>query len=148
MESDPDIVQPPEPTTRGRARPRIRIVPFLITLGTVALAALLAWAMWDAYMGAPWTRDGVVRAYVVTMAPEVAGRIVQMPVEGNQFVHRGDLLMVIDSTDYTIAVDQAEAAVTQARTNADNADRQARRRAQLTNLETSEEEKQTFASNA
>jgi len=33
--------------------------------------------MWGAYMGAPWTRDGTVRAYVVTMAPEVAGRIVE-----------------------------------------------------------------------
>ena len=52
---------------------RIRLVPILITLGTVAVAALLTWAMWQAYMGAPWTRDGTVRAYVVTMAPEVAG---------------------------------------------------------------------------
>jgi multidrug resistance efflux pump len=56
--------------------------------------------------------------------------------------------MVIDPTDYAIAVDLAEGAVTQARANADNAEREARRRAQLTNLETSEEEKQTYASNA
>jgi RND family efflux transporter MFP subunit len=89
-----------------------------------------------------------VRAYVVTMAPEVAGRIVQLPVKDNQFVHKGDLLMVIDPTDYAIAVDRADAAVTRARANADNADRQARRRARLTNLEASDEEKQTFASNA
>jgi RND family efflux transporter MFP subunit len=104
--------------------------------------------MWDAYMGSPWTRDGTVRAYVVTMAPEVAGRIVDLPVADNQFVHKGDLLMVIDPTDYAIAVDQAEAAVTQARADADNAAREARRRAQLTDLETSEEQKQTYASNA
>jgi hypothetical protein len=30
--------------------------------------------------GAPWTRDGTVRAYAVTMAPEVAGRIIKLPV--------------------------------------------------------------------
>jgi multidrug resistance efflux pump len=148
MESGPDIVQPPEPTTGGRARPRIRIIPFLITLGTVALAALLAWAMWDAYVGAPWTRDGTVRAYVVTMAPEVAGRIAELPVADNQFVHKGDLLMAIDPIDYTIAVARAEAAITQARANADNATRESRRRAELTNLEASEEEKQSYASNA
>jgi RND family efflux transporter MFP subunit len=82
------------------------------------------------------------------MAPEVSGRIVQLTVADNQFVHKGDLLMVIDPTNYAIAVDQAEAAVIQARANADNAEREARRRAQLTNLEASEEEKQTFASNA
>jgi RND family efflux transporter MFP subunit len=104
--------------------------------------------MWEAYMGTPWTRDGTVRAYVVKMAPEVAGRIVELPVADNQLVHKSDLLMVIDPTDYAIAVDLAEAAVTQARANADNAEREAHRRAQLTNLETSEEERQTYTSNA
>jgi multidrug resistance efflux pump len=37
-------------------------------------------------MGTPWTRDGTVRAYVVTMAPQVAGQIVQLPVADNQFM--------------------------------------------------------------
>jgi multidrug resistance efflux pump len=120
----------------------------LITLGTVAVAALLGWAMWNTYMAAPWTRDGAVRAYVVTIAPEVAGRIVELPLADNQFVHKGDLLMVIDPSDYAIAVDLAEAAATQARANADNATREASRRARLTNLDASDEEKQTYASNA
>ena len=94
----------------------------MITLATVALAVPLGWVMWDAYMGAPWTRDGTVRAYVVTMAPEVAGRIVELPVVDNQFVRKGDLLMVIDPTDYRIAVSRAEAAVKQAEANAQNAE--------------------------
>ena len=62
-------------------------------------------------MGAPWTRDGTVRIYVVTMAPQVAGQIVKLPVADNQFVHKGELLVTIDPTDYKIAVDLAEAAV-------------------------------------
>jgi multidrug resistance efflux pump len=86
----------------------------LITLVTVGLAVPLAWAIWDAYMGAPWTRDGTVRVYVVTMAPEVAGRIVGLPVADNKFVHKGDLLMMIDPRDYRIAVSRTEAAVQQA----------------------------------
>src|SRR5580704_16085933 len=53
---------------RDNVKSCIPVVPILITLGTVAVAALLAWAMWQAYMGAPWTRDGTVRAYVVTTA--------------------------------------------------------------------------------
>src|SRR3981081_389847 len=60
-------------------------------------------------MGAPWTRDGTVRAYVVTMAPEVAGRIIKLPVADNQFVHKGDELFEIDPADYRIALEQAEA---------------------------------------
>jgi RND family efflux transporter MFP subunit len=139
---------PPVPDSTPNTASRIRIVPVLVTLGTVAVAVLFGWAMWEAYMGTPWTRDGTVRAYVVKIAPEVAGRIVQLPVADNQFVHKGDLLMVIDPTDYAIAVDLAEAAVAQARATADNAQLESRRRARLTNLETSEEEKQTFSSNA
>ena len=69
-----DDVSIPEPATRDRTGPHLRILPVLITLAAVGLAVPLAWAMWDAYMGAPWTRDGTVRAYVVTIAPEVAGR--------------------------------------------------------------------------
>src|SRR6266436_5794947 len=90
-------------------KPRMRVVPILITLGTVAVAAFLAWATWQTYMGAPWTRDGTVRTYVVTMAPEVAGRIVKLSVADNQFVHKGEDLFEIDPADYRIALEQAEA---------------------------------------
>jgi multidrug resistance efflux pump len=75
-------------------------------------------------MGAPWTRDGTVRTYVVTMAPEVAGRIVELPVIDNQLVHKGDLLLEIEPTDYRIAVDLTEAAVHQAQANAQNVEAQ------------------------
>jgi multidrug resistance efflux pump len=135
-------------SNRKNAVRRVRIAPILITFGAVVLAVVLGWATWTDYMSGPWTRDGTVRAYVVTLAPEVAGRIVELPVVDNQFVHKGDLLMVIDPTDYAIALDQAEASLTRARVNAENATREASRRAQLTNLETSDEQKQTFASNA
>jgi RND family efflux transporter MFP subunit len=104
--------------------------------------------MWQAYMGAPWTRDGTVRAYVVTMAPEVAGRIVELPVADNQYVHKGDLLMVIDPTNYEIAVKRAEAAVAQAKADAQNKQVESARRQKLTTLSTSVEEKQIFASAA
>jgi len=80
--------------------------------------------MWDAYMGAPWTRDGTVRAYVATLAPEVSGRIVDLPVADNQFVHKGVLLMVIDPTDYRIAVSLAQAAVRQAEASVRNGEAQ------------------------
>src|SRR5262245_1202500 len=102
-----------EPETAEPARRHIRILPFVITLVAVALAVLFGWAMWDAYMGAPWTRNATVRAYVVTMAPEVAGRILDLPVVDNKYIHKGDLLMVIDPTNYSIAVSLGEAAVQQ-----------------------------------
>jgi multidrug resistance efflux pump len=114
--------RPPE--SRTATRRRMRIGPFLITLAAVALAGLLGWAMWGVYMGAPWTRDATVRAYVVTMAPEVAGRIVELPVVDNKYVRKGDLLLVIDPTNYRIAVSQSEAAVQQAQANVQSIDAQ------------------------
>ena len=137
----PDPVSP--------ARPRIRrILSVGLTVIAVALAAWLSRGMWNAYMVTPWTRDGSVRAYVVTMAPEVAGKIVSLPVADNQLVHKGDPLVTIEPTDYAIAVQQAQSAVEQTRANADNAQREATRRQHLTDLETSQEERQTYSANA
>src|SRR6266404_1781556 len=119
-----ETVPSPPPESRAITRRRIEIGPFLITLAAVALAGLLGWAMWDVYMGAPWTRDATVRAYVVTMAPEVAGRIVELHVADNKYVRKGDLLLVIDPTNFRIAVSQAEATVQQAQANVQNIDAQ------------------------
>src|SRR4029077_4277387 len=112
-----------KPVHRPMRAPRIRIVPVLITLVVVAVAAAFGWAMWKTYMETPRTRAGVVRTDVVTMAPEVAGRIVELPVVDNQFVHKGDVLLAIDPTNYKIAFQLADAAVAQAQATADNAQR-------------------------
>src|SRR2546421_12967591 len=130
-ESSAAVVWAPEPASRDTPRRRPRIIAVLITLAVIAVAIVLGRAMWDAYMGAPWTRDGTVRAYVVTIAPEVAGRVVELPVADNQFVHKGDLLMVIDQTNYKIAVSLADAAAQQALVNAQNTGKQSWRRQQL-----------------
>jgi RND family efflux transporter MFP subunit len=123
-------------------------LPLLITLITVLIAVVLGRAMWDDYVEAPWTRDGTVRAYVVTMAPEVTGRIIELPVHDNQFVHSGELLMVIDPTNYKIAVSLGEAAVQQAKANAWNTARESQRRQMLSELSTTVEQKESFASKA
>ncbi len=114
----------PDPTAPATLKRGRRIVPVSLTLLVAAVAVVLGWAMWNAYMGAPWTRDGTVRAYVVTMAPQVAGQIVELPIVDNKYVHKGDLLMVIDPTNYQIAVSQAEAAVKQAEASVHNIDAQ------------------------
>jgi multidrug resistance efflux pump len=114
--------RPPESRTAPKRSMEIR--PFLITLAAVALAGLLGWATWGVYMEAPWTRNATVRAYVVTMAPEVAGRIVELHVVDNKYVRKGDLLLVIDPTNFRIAVSQSEAAVQQAQASVQNIEAQ------------------------
>lgn len=146
--ADVHIAQFAQPAPRQIYKARIRTIPLLITLTTTGLAVVLGWAMWEAYMAAPWTRDGTVRTYVVTMAPEIAGHVVELPVTDNQFVHKGDLLLVIDPTDYRIAVKLADAAVQQAEATAQNVRREAERRRKLTDLAVTVEERQTYDANA
>src|SRR5690349_918547 len=108
----------------------------------------MTWAMWEAYMAAPWTRDGQVRAYVVTVAPEVAGRVDGLPVADNEFVHKGDELLVIDQKTFEIAVSTAQAQVDQAAAEMNNKILMAQRRQHLGTLSTSVEEMQTYTAQA
>jgi multidrug resistance efflux pump len=146
--ADLHLLRSAQPAVQKMRKAPIQTVPLLITLATTVFAVVLGWAMWDAYMGAPWTRDGAVRTYVVTMAPEVAGRIVGVPVIDNQFAQKGDLLLVIDPTNYKIALQLADAAVHQAEATAANAQREAERRRKLDDLSVSAEQKQIFDANA
>ena len=61
------------PADAGEASPALArpwVVPVLLTLVAVVAAALACWAIWDAFMASPWTRDGRVRAYTVSIAPD------------------------------------------------------------------------------
>src|SRR6516225_1115539 len=59
----------------------------------------------------PSTYDASIQAYVVNMAPEVSGRIVELNVLDNQQVKQGEVLFQIDPKPYQLRVDQARAAV-------------------------------------
>ena len=134
--------------SRRSALSSLRIAPVLATVVAVCVAAALGWGAWQYYMGAPWTRDGTVRAYVVKVAPQVAGEIVKLPVADNQFVHKGDLLMLVDPRNYSIAVRTAQAAVEQARAVAENANAEMIRREKLNDIAVTMEERQTYISQA
>jgi membrane fusion protein, multidrug efflux system len=59
----------------------------------------------------PSTYDAYIQAYIVNMAPEVSGRIVELNVLDNQQVREGQVLFQIDPKPYQLRVDQARAAV-------------------------------------
>lgn len=88
-----------------------KLLPRLTTLAVVLLAVLLGWFAWNHYTRAPWTRDARVRADVVTLSADVAGRIVSLGVQDNQHVAKGQLLLEIDPARYTLAVEHARRAV-------------------------------------
>ena len=126
----------------ARAR---RIIRLSLT-GLVVVAAIVAvFGLWEHYMVSPWTRDGQVRAQVANIAPQVAGQIVELDVHDDQFVHKGDLLYVIDKSDYKVAVAAAEADVSSKSADLEVKKNESARREALTTLSTSIEEKQRYA---
>jgi multidrug resistance efflux pump len=91
------------------------IVRVAMTVGLVLIALGAAFYLYVGYILYPWTRDGQVRAYVVSIAPRVAGNVVAVHVVDNQFVKKGDPLLEIDPSQYTLAVQAAQQQLEQAR---------------------------------
>jgi multidrug resistance efflux pump len=82
----------------------------VLLTGAVVLAAagVAAYKYWD-YVVNPWTRDGQVRAQVVQITPRVSAPIVQLPIDDNRLVQKGDLLFRIDPRTFQATVDQKQA---------------------------------------
>ena len=90
------------------------ILRFLVTLAAVIVAGIVLANMYQEYLFHPWTRDGYVRAQVIKITPRVGGPIVELPVQDNQAVAKGDLLFRIDPRTYELALEQAQAKLKQA----------------------------------
>jgi membrane fusion protein, multidrug efflux system len=79
------------------------------TIGLVVVAgALTALGMVLAETNRnPRTDDANVRANFIEIAPEVNGRLMELPVKDNAFVKKGEVLFVIDERPYRYALEQA-----------------------------------------
>ena len=118
------------------------------TLLMLVLAAIAALVIWDSYVTAPWTRDGSVRAQVASVAPQVSGQIVEVRVVDNQYIHKGDVLYVIDPFDFQVALDTDKALLRQKAADVQVKKMQAERRQHLSDLATTPEEQQLYVGNA
>ena len=58
---------------------------------------------------APSTNDVRVIKYVINVVPQVRGRVIDVPVEPNRLVKKGEVLFKIDPTPYELAVRSLEA---------------------------------------
>lgn len=79
-----------------------------VALAVVALTVILYAVSILMERLTPTTSQAVVQAFVVPMAAEVAGRVVEVSVIDNALVKAGQVLFRIDSQPYEIAVAQAE----------------------------------------
>ncbi|WP_315763224.1 MULTISPECIES: HlyD family secretion protein [unclassified Bradyrhizobium] len=88
------------------------VLPILAAIGGVAL-----YLHGGRYVT---TDDAYVGAQKVLITPDISGKIVKIVVKEGQQVKKGDELFEMDPEPYRLAVDQAKAALEQARTTHDN----------------------------
>jgi multidrug resistance efflux pump len=131
-----------------RRRSAVNPLRYLAT-GVLVVAALVAARYgWRVYVTSPWTRDGMVRVQVANVAPQISGQIVEVRTYDNQHVQKGDILYVIEKFDFEVALVNARATILNREADLEVKKAQNARRAALTTLSTSIEEKQVFNGNA
>jgi len=134
------------PATKRRSA--VKLLRYVAT-GVIVVAALVAARHgWQIYMTSPWTRNGMVRVQVANVAPQISGQIVEVRTRDNAHVHKGDVLYVIEKFDFEVALDNARATILNREADLEVKKAQNARRAVLTTLSTSIEEKQVFDGNA
>jgi RND family efflux transporter MFP subunit len=120
-----------------------KIFRFFLTLLLLGAALWAGRTAWDHYMESAWTRDGRVKADVVTISSDVAGVVTEVLVHDNQLVQKGDVLFVIDKARYANAVAQSKAMLASQQVEKSRRTSEAKRRAGLDSSIVSAESKET-----
>jgi membrane fusion protein (multidrug efflux system) len=83
---------------------RVRIV-----VGVAVLIAIGAGVWWWISAGRESTDDAQVDAHITPIAARIGGTVLKVPVEPNQEVEAGTVLVEIDRRDYEVALERARA---------------------------------------
>src|SRR5579875_675777 len=96
------------------ARPERNWVRLILMLIVPAILVIGGGYYWLTSGGSVSTDDAQIKQDIVSTSPQVNGQIVQVFVRNGARVKRGDLLFRIDPQPYRVAVEQAEAALSNA----------------------------------
>ena len=85
--------------------------PIIILTAVAVLAVICGLVFWLLTRNQESTDDAYTDGNAVSIAPKVAGYVVENRIDDNAYVHAGDLLIRIDPRDYIVARDQAQASL-------------------------------------
>lgn len=105
-----------------------------LTLIVIVAAMLAGHWVWNHYLYSPWTRDGRIRAEVITIAPDVSGWVNTLNVQDNQKVQKGDVIFSVDDTRYQAKIQELTAQVENTQYSLELALHQYHRRQHLTDI--------------
>jgi membrane fusion protein (multidrug efflux system) len=83
--------------------------PLVITAIVVLVLAIIGFFIWFAHRNQVSTDDAYTDGNTITMVPKISGYVVDLYVDDNTHVRKGDLLLRIDPRDYLTAEAQARA---------------------------------------
>jgi len=130
--SDGQAAASPAPVSKYNTPSRTSVV-VMVVIALVGLTLILrAWQLWPFNSSHVHTDDAYVRGQVTVLAPQVSGYVTEVLVKDFDHVKQGQPLLRIDERTYRQKVDQAEAALADARAQLANSDQsQAQNRAQI-----------------
>lgn len=81
--------------------------PILFLVAIVAVV-LVGWFWWESRQ---WedTDDAQINGYIYPISARVSGHVIQVNYNDGDYVHKGDVLVEIDPTDYRVALERARA---------------------------------------
>jgi membrane fusion protein (multidrug efflux system) len=104
---DVRVSAPVKPTATSPKRRGLVLPIFFAVLAILAVAGTLYWL---AARNFEDTDDAFIDGHVIPITPQVSAEVSAVHILQNQFVHQGDLLVELDSTDYVAALAQAKGA--------------------------------------
>jgi membrane fusion protein (multidrug efflux system) len=114
-----------EPAAPAKKRSIIRPIILVALLGAAAwFGGQYGYAWWIDGRFLVTTDDAYIAADITTLAAKASGYITDVMVADNQAVKKGDVIARIDSGDYTLAVAQAENALSGNAATIDRIDKQ------------------------
>ena len=114
-ESDPDQYRQPQLAQNSEAHYSRRAVALKnprvkwgVIIGGIVLviAGMLLWRYLTSYEA---TDDAQIDGHINSVSPRIAGHVLNLNVEDNQYVDKGTVLVEIDRVDYEVAVARARA---------------------------------------
>jgi membrane fusion protein (multidrug efflux system) len=87
----------------------------------VVLVAIAVAVWWHSTFSED-TDDAQINGHLIQVSSRIAGQVIKLDVEENQFVKAGDTIAELDPKDFDVAVENAEASLANAQANAAAAD--------------------------
>ncbi len=104
---DPEATRGDDEDRRGFFQKHPAAKPIVFLVAIVALL-LIGWFWWESRH---WedTDDAEIDGHIYPISARVSGQVIKVNFDDGQFVHKGDILVLIDPTDYEVALQRSRA---------------------------------------